>query len=285
MSTKASAATVLLSLIIFASRAVSAVDAPHQSIWKRQVELKLETSPLLLADETDATVVESAPSDWHFHTYASVWATAINGTDGRAPIQVDVDAGLGEVFDNDTLGLEFNFEAGTGRWSFILDGMWMHLGDNAKTTTGFNAGFDGDFGFLDIATGYELRKFTLRGKTVALDGLFGLRWTKVYSKIKVNAGPLRGRSDDTDKDFVDPYLGLRARWYISDPLSLTASATIGGAGVGSDVLATGQALLEYHLDETWSVIGGYRAYYYDYSDKFDWNVTMHGPLIGIAARW
>src|SRR3954462_5825759 len=122
MSTKASAAAVLFALAMFVSRASG--DEPQKPIWDRQADLKLDHSPLLLADQTESAIVESGPSDWHFHTYASVWLAALNGTDGKDPFKVDVDAGLGDVFDNGTFGLEFNFEAGTGRWSFILDGMW-----------------------------------------------------------------------------------------------------------------------------------------------------------------
>jgi hypothetical protein len=258
----------------------------RRPIWEQQAELKLERQPLLLADQTEATVIESGASDWRFRASASVWATAITGTTGGGQTEVDVDAKFADIFDNATFGLDFNFEAGTGPWSFLLGGMWMHLGGDAQTQTSNDADWDGDFGFLDIAAGYELRQFTLRGKTVVLDALLGLRWTSVSADVQIEQGPSAGRTRDRNKDFVDPYIGIRSRMHLSDKYDLSGMATVGGVGVGSNLMATAELILEYRLDETWSVFGGYRAYYYDYDeDDFEWNVTMHGPVIGVAARW
>jgi hypothetical protein len=271
MSKKVSAAAVLFALAVFTSRAAA--------------ELKLDDSPALLQNRTEATVLEPEPSDWHFRTGLNLWFGAITGTAGHQKTEIDVDAGLDEIFDNDTLGLEFNFEAGTGPWSILFDAMWMHLGDDAKTSGGLDADFDGDFGFIDIAGGYEFKRFNVRGKTVALDALLGFRWTTVDTSIQVKEGATPRPKADNNKDFVDPYVGIRARMYLSEKYTLTGTATVGGLGVGSDLLATGELMLEYRLNGTWSLVGGYRVYYYDYDDNFEWNVTMHGPVIGIAARF
>jgi hypothetical protein len=275
MLKKVSAAAVLVALAIFCSRA-----------WGEEQGLKLDDSPLLLQDHTEATVVESEPSDWHFRVGFNLMAGAITGTAGHQKTEIDVDAGLDEVFDNGTIGLEFQFEAGTGPWSIIFDAMWMHLGDDAKTSSGsLDADFDGDFGFIDIAGGYEFKRLKVRGKTVALDALLGFRWTDLKTSIQVKEGATPRPNQDTSKDFVDPYVGIRARAYLSDKFTLIGSGTVGGLGVGSDLLATGELALEYRLNETWWLVAGYRAYYYDYDDDFQWKVTMHGPFIGIAARF
>jgi hypothetical protein len=274
---------VLLALTVFAWRA--SAEEVRKAIWEQQADLKLDHSPLLLADRTESEIIETPGGEWHFRAGVSMWGAAITGTAGNRQTEVDVDAGLGEFFDNSTLGLEFNFEAGTGQWSFLLAGMWMHLGDHPTTPAGLDADLDGDYGFLDIAAAYELRRVTVRGKTVALDGLLGLRWTSVSANIEIEEGPTPRPRRDDDKDFVDPYLGLRARWYISELFNLTTTGTVGGLGIGSDLLATGEVMLEYRFDDTWSLLAGYRGFYYDYDDNFEWNVLMHGPVIGVAARW
>ena len=272
---------VLLALAIVAGRASA-----------EETHLTLEPDPQLLADYTQSAVIEAPGGDWHFRAGVNVWAGAITGTAGNGPTEVDVDAGLEEIFDNGTWGLEFVFEAGTGPWSILFDGMWMHLGDDptTKNNGSFRADFDGDFGFLDFAGGYEFYRRTVLGKQAALDGLLGFRWTRVDTSIQVKEGPRPSPGAprpmrDTDKDFVDPYLGLRSRWYLSDKYTLITTGTVGGVGVGSDLLATAQIMLEYRLNDTWSVLGGYRAYYYEYDQDFEWSVLMHGPVIGVAARF
>jgi hypothetical protein len=253
--------------------------------WAAESNSNLDDSPLLLQNRTEATVIESGPGDWHFRTAFNLWGAAISGTVGRDKTESDVDAGLGEIFENGTIGLEFQFEAGTGKWSILFDGMWMHMGDDAEASGGRDADFDGDFGFIDMAAGYEFKRFSVRGKTVALDALLGFRWTSVDTSIQVKEGDLPRPKRDDNRDFIDPYLGIRARSSLSEQFLLTGTATIGGVGIGSDLFATGELMLEYRLNDTWWLAGGYRVYYYDYDDNFQWNVTMHGPFIGIAARF
>jgi hypothetical protein len=251
------------------------------------VLLALATLALPASAQTHSPITEPPTSDWYIRAYTSLWAGTFTGTAGHPQTEVDVDANFGEIFDNGTWGLEFNFEAGPGPWYIILDGLWMHLGDDPTTSRGgLGADFDGDFGFIDIAGAYELRRFNIRGKQAALDGLLGFRWTSVSTNIHIEEGPVAGRiTRDTDKDFVDPYLGLRSRFYFSDKYNLTTTATVGGVGVGSNLFASGEIMFEYRFDDAWSLLAGYRAYYYDYDDNFEWNVVMHGPVIGLAVRF
>src|SRR3954468_24804627 len=230
---------------------------------RARADLLSDDSPLLLQNRTEATVVQGEPGDWHFRAQFNLWAAAISGTAGNAKTAVDVDASLGEIFKNDTVAPEFQFEAGTGKWSILFDAMWLHLGDDATTSSGGrDADFDGDFGFIDIAGGYEFKRLNVRGKTVALDALLGFRWTSVDTSIQVKEGAAPRPKADDNKDFIDPYIGIRARGYLSDKYTLTGTATVGGFGVGSDLMATGELMLEYRLNETWWLAGGYRVYYY-----------------------
>src|SRR6185436_1382571 len=270
MLKRVSVAAVLVALAGFGSRARA-----------QESNLKLNDSPLLLQNRTEATVVQGEPGDWHFRTGFNLWAAAFTGTVGNGTTEVDVDAGLGEIFENGTWGLEFQFEAGTGKWSFLFDGMWLHLGDDPTASrTGRDADIDGDFGFIDMAGGYEFKRLNVRGKTVALDALLGFRWTRVDTSTHVIEGPTPRPKREDDKEFIDPYIGIRARTDLSDKYTLTGTATVGGIGVGSDLFATAELMLEYRLNDTWWLAGGYRVYYYDYDDNFEWNVTMHGPFIG-----
>ena len=275
------AVAVMLALTNFTSRACAG-DEPRP-LWEHQADLRLDAMPLKLEDQAARGQRLGWSDEWFFNTTPSLWFAAITGTAGPSNAKVDVDAGLDEIFDNGTLGLGFNFEAGVQRWSFLFTGMWMHLGDDASANSGgASADLDGDFGMIDLAVAYDFREWRVRGRQMLyLDGLLGLRWTKVSTKVNISGGV----REDRDKDFVDPYIGLRARWYISNQFDLSATGTVGGAGVGSDLLATGEVLLEYRFSDSYSLVAGYRAYYYDYSDNFEWNVTMHGPVIGLTIRW
>ena len=66
---------------------------------------------------------------------------------------------------------------------------------------------------------------------------------------------------------------------------------IGGFGVGSDFAWHAWGLLGYRFslfskDNNAAVFGGYRALSWDYTDgsgedKFEWDVTLYGPILGL----
>jgi 8-oxo-dGTP pyrophosphatase MutT (NUDIX family) len=66
-------------------------------------------------------------------------------------------------------------------------------------------------------------------------------------------------------------------------------ANVGGFGVGSDLTWNVQAFVGYRTtvfgqDTTFAL--GYRALYQDYHHKdFEWDVTMHGPVLGTALHF
>jgi hypothetical protein len=113
----------------------------------------------------------------------------------------------------------------------------------------------------------------------------GVRWTYLGAEIDINEGPFAGADGDRSKDWFDPYVGTRVRWDLNRRFNLSAAGTVGGFGVGSDFAWSLKALAEYRINRRFSVIGGYRVIDYDYDDGFVYDVTMHGPILGLSVRW
>jgi len=104
--------------------------------------------------------------------------------------------------------------------------------------------------------------------------------------VDFSPGPDLSKSED----WVDPIIGLRMIWQLSPRWSVVALGDIGGFGVGSDFQwqATGLAAYRFSLfgDKDAKFLPGYRALYQDYStgsgfSKFEWNVTLHGPILAL----
>ena len=78
-------------------------------------------------------------------------------------------------------------------------------------------------------------------------------------------------------------MDLAERWAIG------GEANVGGFGVGSDFTWNAQAYLGYRttvFGRQTTFLFGYRALYQDYHHhNFEWDVTMHGPVIGTAVRF
>ncbi len=77
---------------------------------------------------------------------------------------------------------------------------------------------------------------------------------------------------------------------IADKWSLSLYGDIGGFGVSSDFTWQGFGLIDFQPWKNVAFIAGYRAIGTDYetgsgTDKFTFDTTVHGPIIGVDIRW
>lgn len=75
---------------------------------------------------------------------------------------------------------------------------------------------------------------------------------------------------------------------------MNAEADVGGFGTGSKLSVNAQAYLGYrtHMGNLPTILRvGYRVLSQDYEgddftgNKFNWNVTQHGPVVGLSIRF
>jgi len=250
------------------------------------VKLTLEPSPKMMAEEPEPKWDQRSGDNWFYQSYMAIWAISINGTVGKNETEADIDVGFDDIMDKADFAFGLNFEAGKGPWSIIFFGQYMKLESDASTRNGNDADVEADFGLIDVAFSYQLWETQFGDhEKLAIDGLVGFRWTYLKLQVDINEGPLAGFSRDRDVDWFDPYVGARARWYIDRHWEVEGSATIGGFGVGSDVTWSALVLGEYRFSQKFSAVFGYRAIGWDYDDQIIWDVTMHGPVLGISFRW
>jgi hypothetical protein len=124
---------------------------------------------------------------------------------------------------------------------------------------------------------------------VTVDLLAGARYTHLDIEFDFKRIGTRDRS----KDWVDPFIGGVTQIGLTDKLSFRVRADIGGFGVGSDLSWHSVGLLGYKVQPfgiDGTLAAGYRALYQDYTDgsgrnKFEWNMTLHGPVLGLAVTF
>ena len=86
-----------------------------------------------------------------------------------------------------------------------------------------------------------------------------------------------------DKNWVDPFLGFRARWNLTEAFYLTGRTDVGGFGVGSDLTWQASASAGYRIGDNWSVEAGYRWLDIDYSDnQFAMNLAERGMFFNVG---
>ena len=230
-----------------------------------------------------ATSWSQEESNWEFNLAPLyLWAIDIDGDMGIRGQTAQVGVEFSDIWDNleGVLTLRFN-GLYKNKFGFVFDYNYLDLGtghvsDMVNVQVGFKSqiiNFAGSYRFLDGPH--------------SLDGIAGIRYTKLDAQID-----LRNISQklDGDQDWVDPIAGLRYHYQIANKWGLLLYGDIGGFGVSSDFTWQGFGLIDFQPWKNVAFVAGYRAIGTDYEtgsgiDKFTFDATVHGPVIGVDIRW
>ncbi|NNK93335.1 MAG: hypothetical protein HKP41_03190 [Desulfobacterales bacterium] len=222
-------------------------------------------------------------SKWEFNLAPLyLWAIAIDGDMGIRGRTTSVSVDFGDIWDNleGVFTVRFNGLYGK-KYGFVFDYNYLVLGTE-RASDMVNADVDFKSQIINLAGIY---RFIDSDHT--LDGVAGIRYTKLDSGVTLNN---LGVNLDGNQDWVDPIVGLRYNYAFSDKWSLQLYGDIGGFGASSDFTWQGMALIDFQPWKNIAFVAGYRGIGTDYEtgsgvDKFTYDTTVHGPLIGLDIRW
>lgn len=250
------------------------------------------TAALLLAANDPAGAQTAA---WQYELTPYLWGSAMRGDvqSGDLP-QIGVDMSFGEIVDILDFGLMGAFEARNGRWGLLFDMVYMKVSDDATASRtgpgpiGAPASVHADATFkqtlLAAAATYRVHD----GRS-PVDLFGGLRYTQLDVEARIDAS-LFGESgsvdSSADKDWFDPYIGMRIQHPLGERWTFVGYADAGGFGVGSDF--TWQAAVGINRDFSKTVTGklGFRWIGADY-DKggFVYDMSFEGAYAGVGFRF
>ncbi len=230
---------------------------------------------------------QPAPANFTLTTYG--WLSATDGRMGAGGRTVGVSNSFRDTIqDSDTvLSFMARGEYRQDRLGLFLDGMYTRLGYDDLRVGGAVANAASTLFILEAGAAWEAAAGGLGAEgDWALDLLGGARWTRVRNEIAFNSG---GPAADSRTDWVDPFIGLRLRGQFAPRWEYTLRGDIGGFGVGSDFAWQAAATIGYRFD----LLGleavahaGYRALSQDFeSRRLVWDITLHGPLVGLSLRF
>ena len=226
----------------------------------------------------------SGTGDWDFNLAPLyLWAVSMDGDmtvmGTTAPLQADFKDLASSLESLFTVHFEGMHKSG---WGFLTDVSYLNLGGQDTIPTPVPLTLDVDFTtvMVELAGVY---RFSFDDN--ALDLIGGIRYYDLDAEIDVVGVPPRL---DKSQDWVDAMLGARYIWTITDQWNFKLRGDIGFGG--SELAWNLAGLFEFQPWKHVSLIAGYRYMAIDYedgsgADLFKYDVTMHGPLLGVNFVW
>ncbi len=108
----------------------------------------------------------------------------------------------------------------------------------------------------------------------------------ISKSVGVTAGRQVNASARRNENWVDPIVGVMGRSKLDQNWLVTGWAMMGGFGVNSDFVFDVMGGVGYDLSNGISAFAGYRISHTDYQNAaFQWDLTMHGPVMGVSAKF
>lgn len=213
------------------------------------------------------------------------WLQSLDGRVGAGPFAADVSSSFRDTIDKaDTVtALMGRVEVRHHGFGVFLDATYTSLGFDKVSMGPLAARADTTLFLLEFGGAAQL---AAGGEGLwALDALAGGRWTRIRNEVGLIGGP----SATQTADWVDPFIGLRLRGRFAERFEYSVRGDIGGFGIGSDFTWQAIAGIGYRFEvlgtEATALIG-YRALSQDNGgSRFRWDMTVHGPVVGLNLRF
>jgi hypothetical protein len=253
----------------------------------------------LIGPQAYAQGTSSGGDKWVFSLTPYFWMAGLEGDVGAKGTTAHIDFSFSDIWDHLDYGGEIHMEAWKGdRWGLFLDATYLKLSADEIGTHDILGPVSVDINLgewlVEFGGLYQLGTWPLgknEGRALSLQALGGGRYWNLNMRLDASTLlPGVGRNINETKDWVDPFIGARAVVDLTKKLSLVLRGDIGGFGVGSKFSWDASAIFGYHFSPMISAWLGYKALGVDYETgsyhrKFEFDVTMYGPIVGLGIQF
>lgn len=229
-----------------------------------------------------ACIATPAWADWEVRAVPYLWMSGLDGEAAAVPSlpPAEVDASFGDVIGNLDIAFFGAAEARNGMFFLRGDVSYASLTLRGETPRSAFSGvkLNAEVFNLAVAPGAVI----VDRNDLRIDIFAGARYWDISNRIDFDAGLLPARSVESDASFLNPIVGATVKFPVAKRLDASATASLGGFGVGADMEYDLRANLFYNLGDHWGLTAGYRYFSVDYDDGkgFVYDMAQHGPYIG-----
>lgn len=205
------------------------------------------------------------PGRWQITVMPYAWLPWIDGgLAGDAKVHLDP----GDILDDLQATAQGSLMArkDNSPWGFFLDFIYFNLHDN-----GNDLKFKSEF--LTAMVTYAL---AVKNEKLAVDLMAGARYVSL--RVDVGDGPVGG-----SVDWIDPLLGIKSTYQLSDKWSLRGYADGGVFDVGDASKFTYQtmATVQYDFNDKLQGMAGFRYLNIYQKQAIDFDGDIYGPIMGL----
>jgi hypothetical protein len=255
------------------------------------------TLAAVLATAADAEPFSFAGLDetkWrHDLTIYAFLPARTSGSSTVAGADVPIDLKLSEAVELLNGAISGRYEAWNGNWGIIADLNYLALeAGGTLPAPPVTVKVDIKQSWLGLLAAYRVSDTTYgaNGKRLAFDIQGGVRYNQLTQKVSATPSPPPFPLGGTEK-WWEPVIGARGMWELNERWAAILEADLGGFGAGGNDLQYGvNALVDWRPWQKTSIRFGYRFYGIDFSTTradgpFAYDVTQHGPYVGVTFRW
>ncbi len=236
-----------------------------------------------------------AAADWSHTVTPYLWGSGMSGKTAvgtatpAGPLEADVDVGFDDILSNLKFGIMGSYRGDrSDGWVVMADYIYMSLEADKPSNVG-PVLVDTTVEVQQTAFEFDLGYRVNDQVTV----FAGLRYNDVDADLDVvRTGPGAGASRAASKgdSWIDPVVGVTARYPINETWSLGVRGDVGGFGVGSDLTWQMMASVNWKVRDNLEVVAGYRYLDADYedgsgADLFKYDMVTSGPGIGVSFKF
>ena len=197
---------------------------------------------LCSAPSAAPSAAEQLVSDqWQYQLTPYLWFLSLDGNVTVKGVKTSPNVDFSEIFDNLDIGVMAEGEIRKGRIGIYANAIYAELGSTDDIGP-IEIQADATTVWAGAGAYYRLGPFALdpeaglAGPKVVVDPYAGARVTYLDTKLKIRHG---GPQVDANQSWVDPVIGVRTLWPLTEKFSVIALGDIGGFGISGG--------LQFHL--------------------------------------
>jgi predicted porin len=213
-----------------------------------------------------------------------LWAQGIEGTSQIGPVSAPLDITFKDALSNLDATFTVHFEMKRDKLTLFGEYQYVNLGPEAEGPMGGQL----NIGFKDTIAEFGAGYWLFGTEKTNWELLGGARYTKQKLDVSVEDGP---HLLDVSEDWWVGFLGGRMSAALSEKWTFVGRVDYGVGSGDTNSIWNLTAMFDYRFRNWGSAFVGYKYMNYDYDngtrgfERYAYDATQQGPLIGMAIHW